>query len=146
MLLLCCSFDIDPTTRHTWFTMIIGGCFTYLTLYAVNQTQVQRLLTVKSLKQAQLALWWNWPILSALSLTTSFSGLVIYYYYRTCDPLTQGRITNRDQNMPIYVADALGHLPGIPGLFVAGIFSASLSSVSACLNRYKYTRNLNKCN
>lgn len=81
-----------------------------------------------------MALWLNWPILSALSLSTSFSGLVIYYYYRTCDPLTQGRITTRDQNMPIYVVDALGHLPGLSGLFVAGIFSASLSSVSACLN------------
>lgn len=128
------SFDIDPTTRHTWFTIIIGSTFTNLTLYAVNQTQIQRLMTVKNLKSAQTALWWNWPILSALSLLTSFSGLVIYYYYRTCDPLSQGRISSRDQNMPIYVVDALGNIPGLSGLFVSGIFSASLSSVSACLN------------
>lgn len=36
--------------------------------------------------------------------------------------------------MPIYVTDALGHLPGVAGLFVAGIFSASLSTVSTALN------------
>ncbi|CRK90103.1 CLUMA_CG003821, isoform A [Clunio marinus] len=128
------NFNPDPTTRHSWFSQTIGGLFTYLSLYAVNQMQVQRLLTVKSLKEAQMALWWNWPILTALSLLTSFSGLVIYYYYQNCDPLLAGRITQRDQNMAIYVMDALGHIPGIAGLFVSGIYSASLSSISSCLN------------
>jgi len=41
------SFDPDPTVRHTWWSLIIGGCFQYLSLYAVNQTQVQHLLTLK---------------------------------------------------------------------------------------------------
>lgn len=128
------NFDPDPTTRHTWWSLVIGGMFTYLSLYAVNQTQVQRLQTVKDLKSAQRALWLNWPILSLLSLSTSFSGLAIYYFYSTCDPLKQGRIKVRDQTMPLFVVDAMGSLPGLPGLFVSGIFSASLSSVSAALN------------
>lgn len=120
--------------RHSWFTLVIGGMGTFLSLYAVSQAQVQRLLSVKTLRNAQLSLWWQWPILSALSLTTSFSGLVIYWYYQKCDPLEAGRISNRDQNMPIYIIDVLGHLPGVSGLFVAGIFSASLSTVSTALN------------
>lgn len=128
------NFNPDPTTRHTWWSLVIGGMFTYLSLYAVNQTQVQRLKTVKDLKTAQQALWLNWPILSLLSLTTSFSGLAIYYYYSTCDPLKQGRIKVRDQTMPLFVVDAMGNTPGLPGLFVSGIFSASLSTVSAALN------------
>ncbi|KAL7016971.1 hypothetical protein ACKWTF_010212 [Chironomus riparius] len=128
------NFNPDPTERHSWFSLIIGGMFTYLSLYAVNQTQVQRLMTVKSLKGAQRALWWSWPILLLLSITTSFSGLVIYYYYRNCDPLLAKRITSRDQMMPIYIMDVLGHIPGITGLFVAGVFSATLSTVSSCLN------------
>ncbi|XP_055637499.1 putative sodium-dependent multivitamin transporter isoform X2 [Toxorhynchites rutilus septentrionalis] len=128
------NFNPDPTERHTWWTLVIGGMFTYLSLYAVNQTQVQRLQTVKDLKSAQRALWLNWPILSLLSLSTSFSGLALYYYYSTCDPLRQGRIKVRDQMMPLFVVDAMGAMPGLPGLFVSGIFSASLSSVSAALN------------
>lgn len=128
------NFDPNPTTRHSWWSLIIGGGFTYLSLYAVNQTQVQRLLTVKSLKKSQGALWLNWPILSLLSFSTSFSGLAIYYYYQKCDPLLEGRITSRDQLMPIFVVDTMHNLPGMAGLFVSGIFSASLSTVSASLN------------
>jgi len=107
---------------------------TYLSLYGVSQAQVQRLVSVKTLKNAQLSLWWQWPILTSLSLTTSFSGLVIYWYYRTCDPFLAGRINSRDQNMPLYIMDALKDYPGIAGLFVAGIFSACLSTVSTALN------------
>ncbi|KAL7723856.1 hypothetical protein ACLKA6_016066 [Drosophila palustris] len=40
------EFSVDPTVRHTWWNLIIGGMVTYLSLYGVNQTQVQRLLSV----------------------------------------------------------------------------------------------------
>uniref|UniRef100_A0A336M4V5 CSON009897 protein n=1 Tax=Culicoides sonorensis TaxID=179676 RepID=A0A336M4V5_CULSO len=128
------NFSLDPTVRHTWWSLVIGGGFTYLSLYAVNQVQVQRLLTVKSLEKAQLALWLNWPILTFLSLSTSFSGLCIYWYYRTCDPVEDGYISQRDQVMPLFVVDAMGNLKGLPGLFVSGIFSACLSSISSAVN------------
>ncbi|KAK9879608.1 hypothetical protein WA026_006672 [Henosepilachna vigintioctopunctata] len=128
------DFSIDPTVRHSWFSLIIGGGVTFLSLYAVNQTQVQRYLTVKDLKTAQKALWWNWPILTALSLVTSFSGLAIYSKYYDCDPVATKVISSADQLMPLFVLDSMGHIPALSGLFVAGIFSASLSTVSASLN------------
>lgn len=88
--------------RHTWFSIIIGGGFTYATLYACNQTQVQRLLTVKNLKASQRAMFLNWPILSLLSLSTCFSGLALYAYYAKCDPVAEGRIESRDQVRNVY--------------------------------------------
>lgn len=36
--------------------------------------------------------------------------------------------------MPLFVMDTMGQVPGLPGLFAAGVFSASLSTVSACVN------------
>lgn len=36
--------------------------------------------------------------------------------------------------MPFYVVDTMGKIPGLSGLFVAGIFSATLSTVSAAIN------------
>ncbi|KAL5288547.1 hypothetical protein ACFFRR_009023 [Megaselia abdita] len=128
------NFDIDPTTRHSWWSLIIGGGIIYLSLYGVNQTQVQRLMTVKTLKSAERSLWLNLPILSALSFSTLFSGLSIYYYYKDCDPLLNGRITTRDQMMPLFVIDTMGKYPGLAGLFVSGIFSGSLSTVSSSVS------------
>lgn len=129
------SFELDPTVRHTWWSLIIGGGFTFISLYAVNQTQVQRLMTLNSLKRAQGSLWTSWPILSTISLSTSFSGLCLYWYYQTCDPFLKGAITSRDQIMPLFIMDALADdYKGLPGIFVAGIFSACLSSVSSSVN------------
>lgn len=36
--------------------------------------------------------------------------------------------------MPLYVQDTMESIPGLTGLFVAGIFSSALSSVSPVLN------------
>ncbi|XP_015174184.1 PREDICTED: putative sodium-dependent multivitamin transporter isoform X1 [Polistes dominula] len=124
----------DPTVRHTWWSLSVGGFFTYLSLYGVNQVQVQRMLTVKNLGAAKRALWCSWPIASIMSLTICFAGLSIYSKYRDCDPLNSGRITSNDQLMPFYVMETLSKYPGVPGLFIAGIFSAGLSTVSATVN------------
>ncbi|XP_060801716.1 putative sodium-dependent multivitamin transporter [Amyelois transitella] len=128
------NFSVDPTERHTWWSLIIGGIITNLSLNAVNHTQVQRLLTVSTLKRSKLCLWWSWPFYIALSLLTCTSGLAIYAVYKNCDPLSEGKISSIDQLMPYYVVDAMTQIPGLSGLFVAGIFSASLSTVSAACN------------
>nr|XP_014089687.1 putative sodium-dependent multivitamin transporter [Bactrocera oleae] len=128
------DFRIDPTVRHTFWTQIIGGISTYLSVYGVNQTQVQRLLSVRNLKASQASLWWNLPILMLLSCSTCFSGLCMYYYYKDCDPLLEGRISSRDQLMPLFVVDTMSDIPGLSGLFVAGIFSASLSTISSAIS------------
>lgn len=38
------------------------------------------------------------------------------------------------QLMPLYVMDSLGGIPAMAGLYTAGIFSGSLSTVSSALN------------
>ncbi|OXU26138.1 hypothetical protein TSAR_003324 [Trichomalopsis sarcophagae] len=128
------NISIDPTVRHTWWGLIIGGLFTFLSLFGVNQVQVQRMMTLKSLKAARKAFWLNWPILTCLSILTCFSGLAMYSRYYNCDPLMSKRIALPDMLMPLYVMDTMSNTPGLPGLFVAGIFSAGLSTISAGLN------------
>ncbi|XP_017869858.1 PREDICTED: putative sodium-dependent multivitamin transporter [Drosophila arizonae] len=128
------NFSVDPTTRHSWFTQVLGGSATYLSLYGVNQAQVQRLLAVRNLRSARSALWWCLPILCLLSLSTCFSGLCIYWYYRNCDPLLAGRVSSRDQIMPLFVVDTMGSYTGLAGLFVSGIFCASLSTISTAIS------------
>lgn len=128
------NISIRPTERHTWWSLNIGGLINYLSLYAVNQTQVQRLLTVSSLKRSQACLWWSWPVLAFMSFASCLAGIAMYAVYKDCDPLTSGSITAMDQLMPYYVVDSMRRIPGILGLFVAGIFSATLSTVSSSCN------------
>ena len=33
-------FDPDPTQRHTFWTCVFGGYFTWVTIYGCNQAQV----------------------------------------------------------------------------------------------------------
>ncbi|CAB3238902.1 unnamed protein product [Arctia plantaginis] len=128
------NFSVDPTERHTWWSLILGGAIVYLSLYGVNHTQVQRLQTVSTLDRSQKCLWWSWPVLSLLSITTCISGLGMYAVYRDCDPWAAQKIGAIDHLMPYYVVDAMTNVPGLAGLFVAGIFSASLSTISAACN------------
>lgn len=63
-----------------------------------------------------------------------YCGLLIYATYHECDPLTTKLAHAKDQLLPLLVMDILGAFPGLPGLFVAGVFSAALSSLSTGLN------------
>lgn len=63
-----------------------------------------------------------------------YSGLLIYATYYECDPLTTHLVKAKDQLLPLLVMDLLGDYPGLVGLFVAGVFSAALSSLSTGLN------------
>ena len=44
------------------------------------------------------------------------------------------QVASKDQIFPMFVMQTVGDLPGLPGLFVAGVFSGALSTVSSGLN------------
>ncbi|KAJ6636751.1 Sodium-coupled monocarboxylate transporter 1 [Pseudolycoriella hygida] len=143
------NFDIDPTVRHTIWSQIIGGLFYWTQTNAVSQNMIQRYLSLPTLKHARRALWIFIFGVVCLMLLCSYNGLLIYATYRNCDPLTtkvrcaplrtDDRSESispkaRDQLLPLFVMDVLGEFPGLSGLFIAGVFSAALSSLSTCLN------------
>lgn len=51
---LCHSFDVDPLRRHTFWTIAVGGTFTWLGIYGVNQSTIQRCISCKTEKHAKL--------------------------------------------------------------------------------------------
>ncbi|GFS87828.1 putative sodium-dependent multivitamin transporter, partial [Nephila pilipes] len=130
------NFDPDPTVRHTFWTQVVGGFFTYFALHA-NQAQIQRLLTVRSLKVSQIASFSALVLQTSLNILLCFVGIVIYANLSKCDPILRSEETNihqADQILPYFVVTSLAVISGLPGLFVAGVFSASLSSVSSAIN------------
>ncbi|KAK3087770.1 hypothetical protein FSP39_010429 [Pinctada imbricata] len=124
----------DPTTRHSVWALIIGSVFGQLTIYAANQTMIQRYLAIKETKNSQRALYLSLPLTLILQTVVCLVGLVIYATYHACDPFLLNMVHARDQLLPFLVMDKLTFLPGLPGLFVACLFSASLSSISSGLN------------
>lgn len=124
----------DPTQRLSIWSLIIGGAFGLFPLWAVNQTAVQRFLAAKSDKEAKLAVWINLPLsIFAVSLC-ALCGCVIYAFYADCDPISNKQIRKGDQILPYFVMHVLGSSHVIPGLFMACLFSGTLSTVSSGLN------------
>lgn len=128
------NFNPDMRERHTVWAMIIGGYFTWISVYGINQTQVQRYLSVPKMNMAVKAIWLNVLGIGALLLICGYGGLVVYAYYFNCDPLVTKQIKTKDQIFPLFVMQVMGDYPGVPGLFVAGVFSGALSTVSSGLN------------
>lgn len=124
----------DPTERYSVLSSFVGSGFLHLAFYGANQLQVQRYLTVGSCAQARRMLWINTVGWTIVVLLTVYAGLLIFAKYSNCDPLLTGLVTTPDQLFPMYVMDTLNAYPGFPGLFLAGIFSAGLSTVSTGVN------------
>lgn len=76
----------------------------------------------------------SWPITSLLSIVCSLCGLVMFAHYVNCDPLLNGEVKSSDQLLPYFMMHILSSLPGLPGFFIAGIFSGALSTVSSFVN------------
>jgi len=128
------QFEPDMRRRHTVWSLVIGGYFTWISIYGINQTQVQRYLTVKKPSQAVKAIWLNVVGIGSLLLICAYGGLVMYAFYHDCDPITTQQVLKKDQLFPLFVMQVVGDYPGVPGLFVAGVFSGALSTVSSGLN------------
>ncbi|XP_059185587.1 sodium-coupled monocarboxylate transporter 1 [Centropristis striata] len=128
------DFDPDPLKRHTFWSIVIGGSIMWTSIYAINQSQVQRYISCKTLRQAKMSLYVNMVGLWVTVSLAVFSGLTMYSIYKNCDPLKNGDINNPDQLLPYLVMDILAIYPGIPGLFVAAAYSGTLSTVSSSIN------------
>ncbi|XP_055396675.1 sodium-dependent multivitamin transporter isoform X2 [Bubalus kerabau] len=61
-------------------------------------------------------------------------GLVMFTYYQEYPMSTQQSQAAPDQFVLYFVMDLLRGLPGLPGLFVACLFSGSLSTISSAFN------------
>ncbi|VEN34324.1 unnamed protein product [Callosobruchus maculatus] len=102
-------------------------------LYTVYQSY-RNLLAYPDILICFRALWGFFCGVSGVVLLCSYCGMLLYAFYYKCDPLTTALAKQKDQLLPLLVMDILGDFPGLPGIFIAGIFSAALSSLSTGLN------------
>ncbi|XP_050398733.1 sodium-coupled monocarboxylate transporter 1 isoform X1 [Patella vulgata] len=129
------DFNPDPTQRHSFWSLVVGGTIGWTSTYGVNQASVQRYCALPTLKKAKLSVMLNVIGVIILLTLTSLTGIVVFAYYaqKGCDPLSAGYVSNSNQLIPYFVMEVLGY-PGLPGLFISCLFSGALSTMSSCLN------------
>ncbi|RXM98394.1 Sodium/iodide cotransporter [Acipenser ruthenus] len=128
------DFSFDLRRRYTFWTFVFGGTMVWLSMYGVNQSQVQRYIACKTEKEARRALLVNQVGLCLIVSSAVTCGIVMFALYRKCDPLKAGLISAADQYMPFLVLDIFADYPGVPGLFLACAYSGTLSTASTSIN------------
>nr|CAD7194906.1 unnamed protein product [Timema douglasi] len=128
------NMDPSPFARNTFWTVSVGMTFLQLCHCGINQGMVQKFLALPTIKNARRSLYIFSTFYIIMKALSCFIGLLIYSSYHDCDPIQTKRITRADQILPYFVMHTAEHIPGLPGLFIAGIFSAALSTMSSTLN------------
>ncbi|XP_068230838.1 sodium-coupled monocarboxylate transporter 1-like [Palaemon carinicauda] len=130
------NLSLNPYQRHSFWLCATLGLFFALSTYGVNQSQTQRFFSTGSLNEAQWVLYYAAAGMVFLKAIINLAGLVMYAYYKDCDPITDPKNYIKDPSIVVvkYVLEVLTKVPGMSGIFVAAIYAAVLSSVSTQLN------------
>ncbi|BFZ08568.1 hypothetical protein BsWGS_11607 [Bradybaena similaris] len=126
------NFNLDPRISDTWWGATIGAVFFWLGNIC-NQSTSQRISAMRSVNEAKKAFLLNGAVVLFFACLMAAFGWVMYAYfaYIRCDPFQGGLISNANQMTPYFVMHALTDLPGMGGIYMAMVFSASLSTLSS---------------
>jgi SSS family transporter len=125
------SFDLNLTTTVTIWALFIGNLVMNLSAYGSDQVIVQRYFTAGSKKAMTKAVLLNGFLTVPLVLMLDVIGLGFVAYYRA-HPALRASLKTPDQILPHFVMHALP--TPLPGLVIAGILAATMSTLSSGLN------------
>lgn len=113
--------------------MLFGGFVLYASYYGCDQTQAQRILSARDMKDARVLLFANGVLRFPLVLLYCFVGLIVGVAIAS-DPSLAAKIPadKPDYMMPIFIIEHLPH--GIIGLLLVAILAAAMSSLSSAVN------------
>lgn len=126
------NFDWSLTARVTFWGALLGGLFNNLVQMGTDQISVQRYLTAKSLPEARKSLWFKLAVTIPLVLVFYLMGAVLFSYYHTYPDRLPLDLKQKDRILPYFVVSELPR--GLPGILIAAIFAATMSTVSAGIN------------
>ncbi|XP_062616703.1 sodium-dependent multivitamin transporter-like [Saccostrea cucullata] len=129
------EFSPDITVRHTVWGLVIGNMIQFFSL-GYSQMIVQRIMSTPTSNKAVQASIFAIPGFALFGSISCFLGLMAFAYnvQRGCDPLAKNIIVRPEQALPYFVMDIFDNIVAMPGVFLAALFSASLSTLSSGLN------------
>ncbi len=76
------DFSFNLNNRYTFWSGIIGGTFLMLSYFGTDQSQVQRYLSGKSVKEMQLGLIFNGLLKVPMQFFILLVGVMVFVYYQ----------------------------------------------------------------
>ena len=118
------DFNSGISSTKSIFAAIIGGGMLHLAYFGTDQTQVQKMLTAKTMKNLKISLWVSGVIFVVQILLFTVIGSLLFVYYNGAT------FANSDQ---VFIKFIVEEMPvGVIGIMLAAIFSAS--SLGSSLN------------
>jgi Na+/proline symporter len=119
-------FDFEPsmTLAYGSWALLLGSFLEGVSAFGADQVAVQRYLSAKSERTAQIGSWLNlagmWLIMPGLLAIGA--GLSVYF-------AAQGETVKPDEALPTFVR--FHFPPGMTGLFLAALLAAIMSSIDS---------------
>ena len=120
------DYSLGISNSYTFWGGILGSGFLYLTYLGTDQSQVQRVLSAKSIRETKLSLSLAGFIVPIQTFLFLFAGICLFSAYNGKS------FENSDYVMLTFITQTLP--VGIAGLVTAGVFVAGMSSVASALN------------
>ena len=76
------NFSFDLENRYTVWSGILGGTFLMMSYFGTDQSQVQRYLSGKSLKEMQLGMIFNGVFKIPMQFFILFIGVMVFVFYQ----------------------------------------------------------------
>ena len=76
------DFSLDPNSRYTFWSGITGGLFLALSYFGTDQSQVQRYLSGKSVKESQMGLIMNGFLKVPMQFFILLVGVMVFVFYQ----------------------------------------------------------------
>jgi Na+/proline symporter len=71
----------DPRDKYTLWSGLIGGFFLQLSYFGTDQSQVQRYLTGRSIREARRGLWMNGVLKIPMQFFILLTGVLVFVFY-----------------------------------------------------------------
>jgi len=114
----------------TW-SLFLGSFALTFVPYTTDQAVVQRYMTTANEKEARKSIWLNGIIAIPAGILIFSMGTFLYVYFKEHPEFLTVGMQN-DSVFPLFITNHLP--PGIAGLVIAGIFSASMSSLDSSMH------------
>jgi solute:Na+ symporter, SSS family len=125
------DFSFSLTREYTFWSLVVGTLIYQLSTYGTDQINVQRYFATKNLRETIKATIGSALILLPVIMLLFAIGIGLSAYYIE-NPELAATLESPDRIMPHFTVNILPR--GFRGLVIAGIFAATMSSMSSGIN------------